>query len=935
MLPMKKSIFIFCILFQGFVFSQEYPPIIKYPSNQYNAGNQNWMISQDKNHFIYFANNDGLLEYNGSSFKLFPSPNESIMRSVKVIDNKIYTGCYMEFGYWTRQASGSLKYQSLSNLIKAKILDDEQFWNIFDYEQWVVFQSLNRIYIFDTKSEKIQIISPGNAIIKSFCTADGIFFQSLNDGLFEIENGKCKLISKEHLILKNKIVNGFSVNGELLLQMQSGGLYKLTNGSLTKVSTAIDKMLSDNIIYSAQMLSDGALVLGSVSSGIFILSKEKKLIYHLTQNIGLSNNTALSLFEDFDKNLWIGLDNGINCINLNSTVKCFFDTTGVLGTVYTSILHNNILYIGTNQGLFRKKYNTQDSFSFVKGTKGQVWSLFKFDNTLFCGHDSGTFIIENGSANTIFSQSGTWKFGTVSTNSKILLQGNYNGLSVLEKINGKWTFKNKIKGFEYSSKYFEITNERKVFVSHEYKGIFNFTLDQNFQTISNLIKIPLKGRNACLSKFFNDIYYANKQGIFKFNAKRNVFDKEPILSTAFDKNEYTSGKLIADASNKLWVFSKNYIHYFTLGKLNYKLKQNAIPIPSSLTNSMLGYENVTQLTTSIFLIGTTDGYYTIDVDNLKFKDYFTSITNVTVSGLNENFTDVSILKEGTFSHNQNNITFSYTAPEYDKYINAEYQYLLTGFQDRWSEWSSKSVINFKNLPANDYVFKVRARIAKTNIENVAVYNFTVAKPWYFTTLMKCFYLLILLIGGFYVHKAYINFYSKKEKKLIEENNLLLEIKELENKQQLMKIKNEQLVQDVDFKNKELAASNMSLINKNELLSIIKDDLNKSNDGSKLQSIKSVISVINKNINKSDSWTAFKDAFDSADKDFLKNIKLAHPQLTPNDLRICAYLRVNLSSKEIAPLLNISIRSVEIKRYRLRKKMNLQHEQGLVDYILKV
>ena len=452
LLPMKKSIFIFCILFQGFVFSQEYPPIIKYPSNQYNAGNQNWMISQDKNHFIYFANNDGLLEYNGSSFKLFPSPNESIIRSVKVIDNKIYTGCYMEFGYWTRQASGSLKYQSLSNLIKAKILDDEQFWNIFDYEQWVVFQSLNRIYIFDTKSEKIQIISPGNAIIKSFCTTDGIFFQSLNDGLFEIENGKCKLISKEHLILKNKIVNGFSVNGELLLQMQCGGLYKLTNGSLTKVSTAIDKMLSDNIIYSAQMLSDGALVLGSVSSGIFILSKEKKLIYHLTQNIGLSNNTALSLFEDFDKNLWIGLDNGINCINLNSTVKCFFDTTGVLGTVYTSILHSDILYIGTNQGLFRKKYNTQDSFSFVKGTKGQVWSLFKFDNTLFCGHDSGTFIIENGSANTIFSQSGTWKFGTVSTNSKILLQGNYNGLSVLEKINGKWTFKNKIKGFEYSSK---------------------------------------------------------------------------------------------------------------------------------------------------------------------------------------------------------------------------------------------------------------------------------------------------------------------------------------------------------------------------------------------------------------------------------------------------------------------------------------------------
>jgi DNA-binding CsgD family transcriptional regulator len=68
---------------------------------------------------------------------------------------------------------------------------------------------------------------------------------------------------------------------------------------------------------------------------------------------------------------------------------------------------------------------------------------------------------------------------------------------------------------------------------------------------------------------------------------------------------------------------------------------------------------------------------------------------------------------------------------------------------------------------------------------------------------------------------------------------------------------------------------------------------------------------------------------------LKKVKLAHPSLTPNDLRLCAYLRLNLSSKEIAPLLNISVRSIEIKRYRLRKKMELPHETGLVEYILSI
>ena len=150
----------------------------------------------------------------------------------------------------------------------------------------------------------------------------------------------------------------------------------------------------------------------------------------------------------------------------------------------------------------------------------------------------------------------------------------------------------------------------------------------------------------------------------------------------------------------------------------------------------------------------------------------------------------------------------------------------------------------------------------------------------------------------------------------------------------MKIRNEQLSQDVDNKNKELAVSTMSLIKKNELLALIKEDLKNTSEENN-NSIKSVIKNITKNISEEDSWTVFKEAFDNADNDFLKKVKMAHPSLTPNDLRLCAYLRLNLSSKEVAPLINISVRSVEIKRYRLRKKMELSHEQGLVEYILSI
>ncbi|MFD1604947.1 triple tyrosine motif-containing protein [Flavobacterium artemisiae] len=933
---MKTKLSILFYLYCFVVFSQEFPPIIKYASSIYGAGNQNWMVSQDEQNFLYFANDEGLLEFNGTNWELYPAPNETIIRSVKVIGDKIYTGCYMNFGYWSRQSNGKLLYTSLSDTIKHKILDDEQFWNILKYDQWVLFQSLNRIYIYDTKTKKFTIIAPKNGVVKSFATKNAIYFQTLKEGLFEIESGKAKLISDHPTLKKFTMVNVFPINDKLLIQTQLDGMYTLLGNNLTRFVTEADDALKSSFVYSSQKLQDGSFALGTVSNGVFILNADGKIKYHITQSKGLSNNTVLSLFEDKDQNLWTGLDNGINCINVQSPVHSFTDDSGVLGTVYASAFFDDMLYIGTNQGLFCRKQHSNEEFKFISGTKGQVWSLFVYDNTIFCGHDSGTFVIKGNSAKSIFLNSGTWKFETIPNSKNQLLQGNYYGLSILEKVNGEWIFKNKIAGFEYSSRYFEIGDNLDVYVSHEYKGIFRIKLNQDLTKTTDFFtyKSPQKGNNASLTKFNQSIYYAYKGGIFKLNRKSRQFEKDSVLSSIFEKDEYTSGKLIVDNSNKIWLFSKNYIHYFSASKLSSQLKQNIIPIPSSLTNSMLGYENITQISKSVYLIGTTDGYYTLNIDDLSFKNYNVFITDIAINKQNENLKNVPLLSEGDFASSENNITFNYTVPEYNKYINSEYQYLLEGFQNEWSEWSNKATINFKNLPPGKYTFKVRAKYANTILENAAVYTFVILKPWYLTHFAWFIYILLMLTAGYFINKAYQNFYRKQEAKLIEENNLLLEIQELENEQLLMKLRNEQLSQDVDNKNRELAVSTMSLHSKNELLAFIKEDLKKTTPDDN-KNIKSVIRTINDNITEEDSWKVFKEAFDNADKDFLKRIKQLHPLLTPNDLRLCAYLRLNLSSKEIAPLFNISVRSVEIKRYRLRKKMDLKHEIGLVEYILAV
>ena len=238
---MKRTyyFYLYFILHTIVSFSNELPPIVKFSPSQYNAGNQNWMVTQDNKNFMFFANNNGLLEYNGSEWSLYPSPNETIIRSVKAVDDKIYTGCYMEFGYWKRKADNSLKYYSLSQKIKNRILDDEQFWNILNYENWIIFQSLNQIFIYNTEKDTFKIITPKNGIIKSFLANETVYFQVQNEGLYEINNGISKLVSKSTQLIENKIVNVFSYNNGLLIQTQNEGIFFFKENTLNKFKTEI------------------------------------------------------------------------------------------------------------------------------------------------------------------------------------------------------------------------------------------------------------------------------------------------------------------------------------------------------------------------------------------------------------------------------------------------------------------------------------------------------------------------------------------------------------------------------------------------------------------------------------------------------------------------------------------------------------------------
>jgi len=922
--------FLILFFFSLSIYTQSFPPIQSYTPQEYSAANQNWKISETSKNEILFANSEALLLFNGTSWNKYSSPNGSIVRSVKNIDDKIYIGSHSDFGFFQKSNNGVLIYTSLVEKLNLIIEEDEEFWNILLLDNWIIFQSISRLIFIDKNNNDVKYLKLKGIINNSF-SIDKQIYIALNTGLFKLVNGQSELVIDSNQ-LPSQIVNIFnSENGLLILTSKHGFYLEKSPGVLIRVNSSLDSLNDGFSIFSAIQLQDSSYALGSVGQGLFLLDSDLKSLKKIDKSRGLANNTVLSLYEDTKNNIWLGLDNGITVINNDSPFSIYSDSDGVLGTIYATKLFNKILYVGTNQGLFFKKYNTDEPFRLIKETSGQVWSLIEIDNTLFCGHNNGTFIVSNGSVKKISNTNGSWTFRKISNDSSDVLEGSYYGLKILSKVNEQWIVKNNITGFDISSRFFEISNNGKIIVSHGYKGVYKLSVNSDFTNIIDyeLDSIALKGGNTSLAKFDNNIYYNYDKGMLKYNSLSNDFSKDTLLSNLSSK-DLLYGIIRNDFDGKLWLFSENNIHYVYKDLVSGNKKVSSIVSTNQLRRTV--FENISKIDESNYVIGTNNGYITLDIDKYKLLPPKVNISKIESYELNQNPIPVSKEEFIQFESSFNNLRFHTNVSNYQKFQPITFEYLLEGYLPEWVSVKESPFIEFNNLKPGDYEFKVRARVGDFYSSNVDSISFSVESPWYFSNFMIANYFLVFAIVFFLFNRSYEKYYREKEQKIIRTNQNKLELIEIEKKQALMAVENIKLQNDIESKNRELAVSTMSMIKKNQFLSKIKSDLKKSESGDK---IFSVIKMIDRNLNNKDDWKFFEEAFNNADKDFLKKVKSTHPSLTNNDLRLCAYLRLNLSSKDIAPLLNISLSSVEIKRYRLRKKMQLTHNEGLTDHLLSL
>ena len=930
LLQIKPLCFLF-ILFMGInlpAFGQETPPFRYYAAQEYQAAAQNWKITNNTDGEVFFANNEGVVHFDGAHWQTLKSVNQSIVRSVHYTNNKLYVGMYMEFGYYQKDEFGSWQYTSLSENIKSKLIEDEQFWNILPLGTQLVFQSLDQLIVHDPVKNTFQTLTPKNGITGAWAPANSLYVQDSNKDLFLVEGGQWIKIA-EASDLGNGLVVGMKKQQGSLTVVNEWGEFRAYNSG--KWSMAWDTGLRTAHIYSAVVLADGGWALGTISDGISVWDAQGRKQYELGSSNGIKNNTVLSIHQDAQAHIWLGLDNGIICINNQAPLRSYVDQQSEWGTIYASAQWKDITYLGTNVGLFYRDQSMRH-YAQVPGSSGQVWSLSIHKDALIMGHHLGSFAVEGTKLIPISLGTGAWTFTQIPETNRMVV-GTYKGLELLEWQDKKWNWVGKIDGFNLSARYLESIDHQNFLVSHEYKGIYRLVLSQDFRKVSRVEKLeePEKGAHSALATFEGAVWYHAPSGLWKYEANLQKFTRQEWADEPLGNDPYYSGKMSSFDGQSLWLFKQNKVVQIlpALTKGTYQVKN--FPMAMETLKPMRGFENIGQLRGDQYLVGGVNQYMVINQQAPLSNAPLPLIQRI--HGLDQKTADViSIpLEGGELPYNYNTVQITLGAPAFTVYKKTQYQYRLLGHQEDWTDWTDLAEVTWASLSPGKYQFEVRSGSSAEQPSEVLTYQFSIAAPWYLHPLMWLIYLATSLAGIWVIHRSYLRYFNRQKNRIMEENERKNELDQLQIKQQFIQDKNQFLEDQFSQKKKELANTLLHLNKNVELLIEVKEQLAQSTSGG--EAFRDIIKKIDENLTDEDSWQLLEDAFNNVDQEFLSKLKTEFTELSPSELKLCVYLRLNLSTKEIATLLNITPKSVEIKRYRLRKKLNLGGEDHLQDFIL--
>lgn len=935
------------------------PNIINFSKYSYNAGTQNRSIIQDNNGFIYFANNEGLLRFDGTFWKLYPFPNKLIVRCIAIAkDNMIYAAGQNDFGYFSPDKNGILKFTSLKNLLSEADASFNYVWDVVSFADYIFFRSRDKLFQYNHNS--VKVYQNDNRWLYLGTHQNHLIAEDGKNQLLKFTGTEWKPFLKTATPPENFLITSIIHFGKdsSLITTRKGKAYILANDIISDFKFEAND-LSGKLLLCATAVSEDLIAIGTDLGGCYFVNKKGQVIQNISRKDGLQNNTVISVFLDKRKNLWLGLDNGIDLIATNNGIKEIYPEKLNEGFGYSSIIYNDQLYIGTSYGLFkaplsaaRKETYINNLFTFVPNTAASVWNLTDIDGNLLMANHMGAFIVKNDSAIPINTTTGYWSFLPLRKDEKstVIIAGFYTGLELYEYKESSFKSLGALQAFSTSPRSMVLDKNQSLWVATSFNGIYKIDFDKElkptYKKYTEASGLPSLLRNR-ICKIKNQIFSATEKGIYQYNPQKDMFEVSPFYNYFFKGKDIRLLK--EDNEGNVWFIEGKNVGFIDL-KENKKtvlyfpeldgkiISGNSLEyiMPYNRYNTFVGSEkgffqinledykknnNVPQV--KIISAGATG-----NVDSLFFGGYFGNVNEVG----SQSKTAIPEINSSL-----NSLHFEYSSPSYSYESSIQYSYILDGFDKQWSVWTRNAQKDYTNLPPGTFTFKVKGKTSLGEESTVDSYTFTILATWYRTWWAYLLYCLIIAALVYLAYKEQKKLLLKQQRKYEEEQKRqqYLHKLELENSEkEIIALRNEKLKAELEGKNSELASVAMQMVHKGEILSKVKDELvrlRKVSDEDGSDDFKKLIKAIKEEDKMDEEWKQFATHFDNIHGNFTKALKNAYPTITQNEIKLSTYLYMNLSSKEIAQLLNISVRGVEISRYRLRKKLQIPTEINLNQY----
>ena len=943
-MTLKRYLIIALSIFPCLCFAEWTNLIKNYSRNDYKAGSQNWQIMQLDNHWMYFANKMGILEFNGKYWNLYPLKNNTDARSLYYSrnDNRTYVGGINEIGYLESSPDGKKQFRLIEVSNENHTLNLGNVWKIYEIDKaiyfcgdQVVMKWMNDVSIPIPAPDKIDCSYLINNTLY-IGTASGIFILA-GEAFYRLPNTEAMTRQKLRAILP--------FGNKVMIASAREGLFLWDEKGITPFRTDADEFIKKNELFSIA-IKDNQIAIGTVLKGLVLISTEGKLVKYINESQGLQNNTILSIYFDINGNLWLGLDNGIDYVALNYPVTNLYSAYGFYGAGYTAQLYRGKLYLGTNRGLYVTDWpvlskESAPELKLIEGSQGQVWNLHVIDDILYVCHDRGLLFFNSKEMKSMDLHIGVWELRQMKQAKDKYWISTYNGFFVMEKNprNG-WNIRPVTSSQETmlnsSIINFEEGNGNRLFLRLNRNELSRVLLNSELTRVENEKYYRSENdipENFYIHQMMGKIILCSPSGFFFYDSKEKFVPDEQLNRFFEFSGKNNSIKSTLQTSNAEWALGEDI--------LAVKYRNSAFAFYHTIP-LITNFERIIPITDSSVIIPNENGFALWNtVSSIKKQNYPLQITDIKIIKGNYPQENNNILSDVTMGlkipYSNNSLLVEYGLISY--FNPSKVQFRTRIDNEEWSAFSFSETKALSDMRIGPHTFVVQAQLENSILLEDS-FSFIILPPWYLTNVAYLIYIILVIASLLLIWEFDNRRLKRKEKKIKMRQQKELELKEktfkLESEkkeQEIIRLTNEKLETDIQHKSQELANSAIILGRKNEVLIEIKKYLSsifdKSGNALSSQDIKRKIlemyNIIDENIREDDVLHRFEENFDLVHNNFIKRLTETFPTLSVAERKMCTYIKMQLSSKEIAPLLNITVRGVETMRLRLRKKLGLQNE----------